>query len=413
MSLNPSSSLPGKGLYTDEAMVARREWIEQAYDCRLSALSGDQRPAAEVFKNNVENQIGFVQIPVAAAGPLRINGEHAQGEFYVPLATTEGALVASCTRGAKAATLSGGVTVRVVSDQMMRAPLFLFESLLHATRFADWIGDHLGDIHGIAKGQTRHGRLRTIEPVILGDAVCLKLAYHTGDAYGANMVMGCNGAISQWILDAFPAETGIAVLDHYVDSQMSAEKKVNYLTYATSVHGKRVIAECVLKRDVIRSVLKTTAEDIFEALVSGTGPAWAAGVMGYNVNFANIVAAIFAATGQDLATIPESSQGQLNFRLQEEGLYLGCLMPALVVASVGGGVNLPSQKAALDMIGCHGAGKAVKLAEIVTATALCLDLSTTAAIAAGHFVRAHESLGRNRPRTGTLRLDPNFGGPQA
>jgi hydroxymethylglutaryl-CoA reductase (NADPH) len=411
MTPNSSSSLPGKGLYTDEAMVARREWIEQAYDCQLSALSGDERPPVELFKNNVENQIGFAQIPVAVAGPLLIHGEHAQGSFYVPLATTEGALVASCTRGAKAVTLSGGVTVRVISDQMMRAPLFLFASLVDSIRFAEWIGDHLGDIHSIAKSQTRHGRLRTIEPVILGDAVCLKLAYHTGDAYGANMVMSCNGAISQWILDAFPSETGIAITDHYVDSQMSAEKKVNYLTYATSVHGKRVVAECVLKREVMQDVLKTTPEDLFEGLVTATGPAWAAGVMGYNINFANVVAAIFAATGQDLATVPESSQGQLSFRLQPEGLYLGVLMPALVVATVGGGVSLPSQKAGLDVLGCHGPGKALKLAEIVAATALCLDLSTSAAITAGHFVSAHDRLGRNRPRTGTLRLPPEHGGP--
>ncbi|MBC7542545.1 MAG: 3-hydroxy-3-methylglutaryl-CoA reductase [Candidatus Sericytochromatia bacterium] len=390
-------------------MVARRQWIEQAHDCDLHGMSGEDRLSAERFRNNIESQVGFIQIPVSAAGPLLIHGEHAQGIFYVPLATTEGALSASATRGAKAATLSGGVTVRVVSDQMMRAPLFVFESLVQSMAFVAWIGDHLAEIHAIAKEHTRHGRLRTIEPVVLGDSVCVKLAYHTGDAYGANMVMACNHAISQWALAAFPAETGISVLDHYVDSQMSAEKKVNYMTYATSTHGKRVVAECLLKRDVIQAVLKTTAEDLFEALVSGTGPAWAAGVMGYNINFANIVAAIFAATGQDLATIPESSQGQLSFRLQEDGLYIGSLMPNLVVATVGGGVGLPSQQASLAMIDCQGAGKALKLAEIIAATALCLDISTCAAICADHFVKAHQHLGRTRPRTGMLRPEDAAG----
>lgn len=400
-----SDTLPGKGEYTDEALVARRRWIEARTQADLGALSGAVMPPAETFKGNIENQIGAVQIPVGVAGPLLVNGEHAQGGFYVPLATTEGALVASCSRGARAVSESGGATVRVVSDQMMRAPMFVFESLTDSLTFAKWVGDHLAEIHAIAKEQSRHGRLRTVEPVVLGDTVCLKLAYFTGDAYGANMVMKANWAISQWILSAFPAETGIQFWDHFVDSQMGAEKKINYMTYTDSTRGKRVVAECVIRREVMARVLKTTAEDVFEALVSGTGIAMASGVMGYNVNFANVVAAMFAATGQDLATVPESAQGQLNFRLQEDGLYLGVLLPNLVVATVGGGVALPSQRAALESIGCYGAGKALKFAEIVAATVLCLDLSTASAITADHFVQAHERLGRNRPKTGRLHLE--------
>ncbi len=403
-------SVPYKKVYSEEALANRRSWVEETTGANLAPLNADTRPGAEIFKGNIESHIGFVQVPIGVAGPLVINGEHANGTFYVPLATTEGALVASCTRGMRAVTESGGANVRVVSDQMMRAPMFTFETLTDAVAFADWIRQNEAGLRSIAESQSRTAKLIKVDPVILGDTVCIQLSYYTGDAYGANMVMKCSWAACHWIQLEFPRQTGIHFIDWYVDSQLGAEKKVNAMTYTTSLRGKRVVAEVHLKREVMQRVLRVTPEDLFEALVAGVGPTWAAHMLGCNVNFANVVAALFTATGQDIATVPESSQGQINFRLTEEGMYFGVMLPSVVVATIGGGTGLPSQKAALEMLDCVGTGKAKKLAEIVAAAAMCLDISTYSAIAMDHFVQAHERLGRNRPRTGTgpISLPPDY-----
>lgn len=395
-------SVPGTGDYTQEALQKRQDWAKAQTGIDPALACQPIQP--DSLQGNIENHVGFVQVPVGLAGPLLIDGEHAQGVFYVPMATTEGALVASCSRGCRAATESGGVKVRVISDQMTRSPIFLFESLTDSAAFADWIKANVAQIATVAQSQTKRGRLLSLTPVVLGDTVSLMFSYDTGDAYGANMVMKCNFAACMWINQRFPADTGIKPLDWYVDSNMGSEKKVSFISFVNSTRGKKVVAEVHLKRHVIEQVLKTTPEDLFEAYVAGITANGAAGVVGTNVNLANTVAAIFTATGQDIATIGESAVGQMNFRLTEEGVYFGIMMPGLIVASVGGGTALPSQKTYLDMIGCSGAGKAKKLAEVVAAAALCLDLSTWSAIAADHFVDAHERLGRNRPRTGPLRL---------
>lgn len=391
------ASVPHKKRYTAEALSDRRRWVADATGADLAPLSGEQAPAAGLYSGNIESHVGFVQVPIGAAGPLLIHGEHADGVFYVPLATTEGALVASCTRGMRAVSESGGATVRVVSDQMMRAPMFTFDSLTESVAFADWVRANLAPIRGMAEAQSRVARLLSLEPMVLGDAVCLQLSFHTGDAYGANMVMKCCWAVCQWIEREFPAATGIAPRAWYVDSQLGGEKKVNAMTYTSSLRGKRVVAETHLHRDVMRRILRVTPEDMFAALNAGMGPTLAAHMLGCNVNFANVVAALYTATGQDIATIPESSQGQISFRLTDEGMYFGVMLPNVVVATVGGGTALPSQRASLEMLGCFGEGKARRLAEIVAASAMALDISTYAAIAADHFVQAHERLGRNRP----------------
>ncbi len=403
-----AASVPYKKAYTEDSLAARRAWTEEKTQRDLSALDGRTPGDAAIFKGNIEGHIGFVQIPIGVAGPILILGEHAQGHFYVPLATTEGALVASCSRGARAVTESGGASVRVVKDQMMRAPMFTFESLIDSVAFVAWVERHEANIRSVAESQSRIAKLLDISPINLGDIVCLQLSYFTGDAYGANMVMKCSWAVCQYIRTEFPRETGITPMDWYIDSQMGAEKKVNAMTYSTSLRGKRVVAEVHLKRDVMNRILRVSPEDLFEALVAGVGPNIASVSIGCNVNFANAVAAIFAATGQDVASVPESAQGQLSFRLEADGMYFGVMMPGVVVATVGGGTGLPSQRACLEMMACYGTGKAKKLAEIVAVTAMCLDLSTYSAIAADHFVQAHERLGRNRPRTGQLVPPPGF-----
>lgn len=400
------ASVPHKKRYTAEALRDRRRWVAAATGADLAPLSGDAAPAAGLFSGNIESHVGFVQVPIGAAGPLLIDGEHAQGVFYVPLATTEGALVASCTRGMRAISESGGATVRVVSDQMMRAPMFTFDSLTEAVAFSAWVRASVKEIRQVAEAQSRVARLLSLEPMVLGDTVCLQLSFHTGDAYGANMVMKCCWAVCQWIEREFPQATGLKPRAWYVDSQLGGEKKVNAMTYTSSLRGKRVVAETHLRGDVMRRVLRVSPEALFAALNAGMDPTLAAHMLGCNVNFANVVAALYTATGQDIATVPESSQGQISFRLTEDGMYFGVMLPNVVVATVGGGTALPSQRASLEMLGCFGEGKARRLAEIVAASCMALDLSTYAAIAADHFVQAHERLGRNRPAEELRRVIP-------
>jgi hydroxymethylglutaryl-CoA reductase len=179
------SGVPFKRLYTEDALRSRRQWTTDTTGADLRGLAGDAIPPAEMLKGNIESHIGYVQVPIGVGGPLLVHGEHAQGVFFVPLATTEGALVASCTRGMRAVTESGGANVRVVSDQMMRAPMFTFESLTEAVRFVEWIKERDAQLKSIANSQSRVGRLLDVHPVILGDTVCLQLSYFTGDAYGA------------------------------------------------------------------------------------------------------------------------------------------------------------------------------------------------------------------------------------
>jgi hydroxymethylglutaryl-CoA reductase (NADPH) len=398
--------VPEKNNYSNQAIEARQQWLSQKKNIDLSSLkTNDQVHRGELFQGNIENHIGFVQIPVGLAGPILIEGGYAQGEFFVPLATTEGALVASCSRGMAAITASGGARVRVLSDQMMRAPMFLFPSLLDAQVFSELVFEEQENLEKITKLTSKYARLKGVNPIILGDNVAVQLSFETGDAYGANMVMKSCWAITRHLKGVYKQKTGSAPLDAFVDSPLGAEKKVSSMSYATSLRGKRVVAEVNLTREAIASFLKTTPEDLFETLVAGMAPNMAACNLGFNVNFANVIAAIFTATGQDIATVPESCQGQINYRLTAEGLYFGVLLPNLIVATVGGGTALPSQATCLDILESKGSGKAMQLAEIVAVTCMALDLSTFAAIVADHFVDAHERLGRNRPRTGPLRLD--------
>ncbi|MCG8317823.1 MAG: phosphotransferase [Pseudomonadales bacterium] len=388
--------LPGRGLYTEEARLSRLDFIHgetgEPFE-RVSKTTLD--PKALV--SNVEAFIGSIEVPVGLAGPLYIRGSHANGLYYAPIATSEGALVASITRGATAISKSGGVVARVLNQRMMRAPVFVLTDLNAAFFFAEWIKDHFEEIKSETQKYSNYANLVELETQMLGKAVSVQFVYETGDAAGQNMTTTCTWQACQWIMKKMKAFDDVQFDRFFIDSNRSNDKKVTFTSFIKG-RGIRVIAECVLTRDICRQVLKVEPENMLRNYNSGVSGGIATGMVGINVNIANVIGAMFAATGQDIACVHESSIGQMHMEMTEDGdIYATMMLPSLVIGSVGGGTNLPHQRECLNMMGCAGAGNSHKLAEIIAAYCLSLDISTMSAIASDHFARAHETLGRNRP----------------
>ncbi|MDX1694547.1 MAG: phosphotransferase [Ketobacteraceae bacterium] len=388
--------IPGRGLYTEDARQERlaflREQTNQDYE-NVAQTTLD--PKALV--SNIEAFIGSVEVPVGLAGPLYIRGAHANGLYYAPMATSEGALVASVTRGATAISKSGGIVARVLNQRMMRAPVFVMSDINSAFFFAEWIKDHFDEIKAETKKYSNYADLVELETQLLGKAVSVQFVYETGDAAGQNMTTTCTWQASQWIMKQMAAFDEIRFDRFFIDSNRSNDKKVTYQSFIKG-RGIRVVAECVLTAEVCRQILKVDPVNMVKNFHSGVSGGIATGMVGMNVNIANVIGAMFAATGQDIACVHESSIGQVNCELTDDGgVYATMMLPSLVIGTVGGGTNLIQQKECLAMMDCAGAGKSHKLAEIIASYCLALDLSTMSAIASDHFARAHETLGRNRP----------------
>jgi NADP-dependent 3-hydroxy-3-methylglutaryl-CoA reductase len=388
-------TIPERGHYTEAARLKRLDFLRQETSAPLATLQETRLNAARLT-GNIENLIGAVEVPVGLAGPLLFNGQQAKGKIYAPLATSEGALVASATRGATAISRSGGVTTRVIGQRMMRVPVFSMSSLEGAFTFANWIRDHFAELREQTLRVSSHARLVSAEPVILGRMVHVYFLYQTGDAAGQNMTTTCTWQAAQWLMAQVKHLPGIEVEDFLIEANMSGDKKVTFQSFING-RGIRVIAECLIDRETCERTLKVTPEQL--ALVNSRAAAGAVhvGMIGYNVNVANVIAAMFAATGQDLGCVHESSLGQLYMNAQPDGLFASLVLPSLIVGTVGGGTHLPAQNALLEMMGCAGPGKVFRLAEIIAGCCLSLDLSTLAAVASGEFAAAHEKLGRNRP----------------
>ncbi len=377
------------------AVIVRRKVIEKLTGTVLPAIGTTIIDFVEISGKNIENPIGAVQIPLGIAGPLKINGEYAKGDYYIPLATTEGALVASINRGCKAITLSGGAKTRVLYDGMTRAPLFWTPDIETASRLVSWVKENFSKIKEVAESTTRHGKLKDIEPFILGNNVWLRFVYETGDAMGMNMVTIATDKACHFIEENFPGTTRCIALS----GNMCVDKKPALLNMLFG-RGKTVVAEAIIKRDVVNKVLKTTPEAIVEVNIRKNllGSA-RAGSLSYNAHYANIIAAIFIATGQDVAQVVESSMGYTWAEMRGEDLYISVTLPSLEVGTVGGGTRLPTQREALKILGIEGGGNppgtnARKFAEIVAATVLAGELNLLAALAAGHLAKAHIKFGR-------------------
>ena len=343
-------------------------------------------------KVGIENFIGVAQVPIGLAGPLLIQGEHAKGEFSVPLATTEGTLVASYSRGMKALTRAGGVTCTVLADRMQRAPLFVFANAREARVFGAWIKCRHADIAKIAESTSKIARLQTIDVFLASKLAFLRFSYYTGDAAGQNMVTLATAEACKWILQhfKFPPQA------FYLEGNMATDKKASALNIL-GTRGKRVVAEATIPRDVLKAILRTTPEQICSHINAANVGAMLAGANNNGMHSANGIAAIFIATGQDVANVAEAAAAIYHTEVTPEGaLYASITLPSLIVATHGGGTGLPTQRECLEIMGCVGVGTAYKLAEIVAGTVLAGELSLQAAILSGDWVSSHERYGRHR-----------------
>ena len=344
-----------------------------------------------VTRGNVENFTGVAQVPIGFAGPLKVKGEHAKGEFLVPLATTEGTLVASYNRGIKVLNLSGGVTATVQGDSMQRAPVFVFDTAREARDFGAWIDDNLEEIRRQAEGTTRVGKLQYIDRYLSNHFCFLRFNFSTGDAAGQNMVGRATFAACSWVLEQHDN-----IRHFYLESNLATDKKNSQITVMRT-RGKRVTAEAVVPRDVLVQHMRVEPETlVYHSHVANVG-AFLSGANNNGCHSPNAITAMFIATGQDVANVAESSAGILFAEVTPAGdLYISLTIPSLIVATHGGGTALPTQRECLAILGCTGKGKVGKLAEIVAGVALAGEISLGSAISSLDWVSSHERYGRNR-----------------
>jgi hydroxymethylglutaryl-CoA reductase (NADPH) len=376
--------------YKPEVVKQRQALIEQFSGARLehvARFSFDPHAG----KGNIEHFVGAAQVPLGLAGPIRINGEHAQGDFLIPLATTEGTLVASYNRGIKIMNLSGGITVTVVSDAMQRAPVFVFNNAREARDFVQWVSQNFETIKEQADATSSVARLQDIDPYLSNKFAFLRFNFQTGDAAGQNMVGRATFAASSWIIDNYAGITNF-----YLESNFATDKKASWINIART-RGKRVVAEATVKRDVLIENMRVEPEKLFYHYGVATIGGFMSGVNNNGLHSANGITAMFIATGQDVANVAESSAGIIYCEMTRDGdLYISLTIPSLIVATYGGGTGLPTQKECLEILGCVGKGKVNKLAEIVAAVALAGEISLAAAISSSDWVSSHEKYGRNR-----------------
>ena len=374
-----------------EAIIAERQRFAEAFTGakleHIKAYSFDPH----LTKGNCEHFTGVAQIPLGLAGPIKIDGEHAKGEFLIPMATSEGTLIASYNRGIQVLNLSGGVKCTVVGDAMQRAPVFVFDDALAGREFAKWVDHNKAKIATEAEATSSVAKLQYIDTYLSNKFVYLRFNFSTGDAAGQNMVGRATFAACSWILDNYQG-----IRHFYLESNFATDKKASQVNIMRT-RGKRVTAEAVVKRDVLIQRMRVEPESlVYHAGVANVG-AILSGANNNGAHSANGITAMFIATGQDVANVAESSAGLLYSELTpERDLYLSITIPSLIVATHGGGTALPTQRECLSMLGCTGRGKVNQLAEIIAGVVLAGELSLGAAISSSDWVSSHERYGRNR-----------------
>lgn len=385
-------SIPGGSRISDEALERRWQLLANAPESRATLLDPQTDQQKDGYRHNIENFIGTVKVPVGLAGPLRVNGLFAHGDYYVPLATTEAALVASYSRGAQLLSEAGGCTSVLLNEGISRAPGFAFHDIQECGRFVLWATAQLDEFRRQAEATTRYGRLRDLRITVEGNHVYLVFEYTTGDACGQNMVTLATQAICDYILRSSPIKPRY----HFVEANLSGDKKACAQSFLL-VRGKKVCAEAVLPGELVQKRLHATPQMLLDYWAMSAMGGVLSGTLGVQGHFANGLSALYLACGQDVACVSESAVGVTRFEITASGdLYATVTLPNIMVGTVGGGTGLPSQKACLDILGLAGPGHAAALAEVAAALCLAGELSITGALSSGDFSRAHRLLARGK-----------------
>lgn len=389
--IDPKLNAPSYNLFTNDATQQRLEYIEECIGVEVKALSSsDLIEDHTSLHGNIEQYIGMTQIPTGITGPIQVNGTNAKGEFLVPMATTEGALIASYNRGCRATRLSGGITAVCLTERVQRAPMFKFNTMSELGLFVNHVIGLRDSFPELVSQQSSHAKLEDVLFNIEGNQLIIIFEYYCADASGQNMVTFCTDAICKEILANSPIDPKY----WYIESNYSGDKKATARSFS-SVRGRKVSCECVIFRDIVESVLKTSPEAIAHYWQSSTVAAIQSGSIGAQGHIANGLTAIFVATGQDIACVSEASIGLTRMEVNNNNdLYIAGTFPALIVGTVGGGTALPTQNECLKIMQCDGPNHAQKFAEIIASTLLAGELSIAAALASQDFAKAHQHFGR-------------------
>jgi hydroxymethylglutaryl-CoA reductase (NADPH) len=386
----PRARLPSATDASAAASDARREQLARLGIETAQIAGRGAEIAPEALSASIEGFVGFARVPIGVFGPLRVRGESAQGDFFVPMATSEGALVASMQHVANVVARSGGIVARCTDECLWRAPVFVFGGLEQAVEFARWVPSARAGLEQVVAEGSRFCRLTRLEPTVVGCEVYLRLGFVTGDAAGQNMITRASDSVCTRLLDEAPVKPRTWL----IESNFSGDKKATVLALQ-GARGKRVSAELVLPDKLCRRYFRAPPGALAESWNLAAAGAAQSGTVGAQGNYANALAALFIACGQDVACVAEAVAGLTRVRVTDEGdLYFSVTLPNLIVGSVGGGTYLPTARECLEMLGCRAEGGARKLAEICAAVVLVAELALGGALAGGSFARIHGELGR-------------------
>jgi len=377
---------PPRG-YGAEHVQKRREWLK----AQTGRPVGVPSPESDAnYQGIIENCVGVVPIPMAIAGPLVIDGTYAKGTYYVPLCTVEGTLSLSMTRGLMI-TAASGIQTEHIKQELSRSPVFRFASIRDIPKFLAWVREHTAELRSAAESTTSHGKLLRIDPYPIQDRVILDFVYSTAEAAGQNMVTIATHAACKYISECCKSPV---VTSWELESNFSGDKKMTN-RHALLGRGHSVIASCVISARRLKKLGRVTPRQLMVSTDEADVHCMLSGAVSTHAHLSNTLAAIYLATGQDAACVAENAVGTFDAHELEDGsARIMLTMPSITVGTVGGGTRLGPQRSNLESLGCTGENSSKKLAEIICACALALDLSLTASICSDEFASSHSEFGR-------------------